>query len=206
MQVNFESRYLISVESKISCAKYFLNISVIRDENFLVRIVRPLSQRSDHISLKTSVSMRGNNTPGCIPNIVSERLIAAPSFNRSPVAPVLSARSEPARSTRFILACSRSSSLGSIEQGADLLLRMFPWALCVQFQLSLIVRISCILSLRRCLRVCDGHYCMCPRRRGIHVCGCYGPVLGCCRAIVDRLNNANMPQNLFQCVHRSLGS
>lgn len=36
-----------------------------------------------------------------LPRAESERLILHPSFNRSPVAPVLLARSDPARSTRF---------------------------------------------------------------------------------------------------------
>ena len=39
-----------------------------------------------------------------LPSIVSDRLMAAPSLSLSPVAPVDSARSDPARSTRFILA------------------------------------------------------------------------------------------------------
>jgi hypothetical protein len=47
-----------------------------------------------------------------LPKVMSERLILAPSCNVLPVAPVFDARSDPAKSTRFILAtksCSRDT-------------------------------------------------------------------------------------------------
>ena len=44
-----------------------------------------------------------------LPKADKERLIEAPSFNRSPVAPVLSARSEPAKSIKLNLDLVRTA-------------------------------------------------------------------------------------------------
>ena len=51
-------------------------------------------------SMKLTISARAEMT---LPSVVSDLLMLAPSFRRVPLAPVESARSDPARSTRLIL-------------------------------------------------------------------------------------------------------
>jgi hypothetical protein len=57
---------------------------------FLVFLV---STAADDLSAKAAITL---------PRVVKERLMLAPSFNLVPVAPVLSARSLPARSTKLM--------------------------------------------------------------------------------------------------------
>ncbi|KAE8911390.1 hypothetical protein PF003_g4196 [Phytophthora fragariae] len=70
-----------------------------------------------------------------LPSALRLLLIAAPSFSRSPVAPVLDARSEPARSTRLILAFMHVSFCT-------------PASTCDRFDEILIVKQLCERELR----------------------------------------------------------
>ncbi|KAH9425005.1 hypothetical protein DERP_009230 [Dermatophagoides pteronyssinus] len=58
---------------------------------------------SNNIVFKRAISSRSSpNADITLPNVVNDLLILAPSFNRVPCAPVESARSDPAKSTKEI--------------------------------------------------------------------------------------------------------